>query len=93
MQGQVLPIVYDLLVNPITLQLNVLLVSSGSVNQTEYQVVQNADVSEDASSLQSKNGQSYWMHTVNYLIPTTIPPGQYNVGGRVYLGFVAHIFD
>jgi hypothetical protein len=78
-QGQTLPIVYDLLVNPIALSLNVYLVSSGSANVTEFTVVQNADITEDQSSLQTKNNQSYWEHTVNYLIPIWIPSGAYNV--------------
>lgn len=78
-QGQTLPIVYDLLVNPIALSLNVYLVSSGSANVTEFTVVQNADVTEDQSSLQTKNNQSYWEHTINYLIPIWIPSGAYNV--------------
>ncbi|KAH8552475.1 hypothetical protein BGW37DRAFT_519247 [Umbelopsis sp. PMI_123] len=78
-QGKTLPIVYDLLVNPINLQLSVYLVSSGSSNLTQLTISQNADVTEDTSSLQNKNGQSYWMHTINFVIPTTIPSGSYNV--------------
>ncbi|KAG2177428.1 hypothetical protein INT44_007939 [Umbelopsis vinacea] len=78
-QGKSLPVVYDLLVNPITLQLNVYLVYGGSGNVTQVAIAQNADVTEDASSLQNKNGQSYWEHSINYVIPSTVPAGPYNV--------------
>lgn len=78
-QGKTLPVVYDLLVNPVTLQLNVYLVYSGSGNVTQVTIAENAVVTEDAASLQSKNNQSYWEHAVNFAIPTTIPAGAYNV--------------
>ncbi|KAI8577856.1 hypothetical protein K450DRAFT_249585 [Umbelopsis ramanniana AG] len=78
-QGKALPVVYDLLVNPITLQMNVYLVYSGSGNGAQVTIAQNADVTVDASSLQNKNNQSYWEHSINFAIPTTIPPGTYNV--------------
>ncbi|CAM0140335.1 hypothetical protein VKS41_007036 [Umbelopsis sp. WA50703] len=81
-QGKTLPIVYDLLDNPIALQLNVLLVPSGSSSSSnggEVTIMQNADVSEDASSMHTVNNKSYWEHTINYSIPATLAAGSYNV--------------
>ncbi|KAJ2961264.1 hypothetical protein NQZ79_g3521 [Umbelopsis isabellina] len=80
-QGKTLPIVYDLLDNPIALELNVYLVPSGSSNgnSSEVTIKQNADISEDASSMHTQNNKTYWEHTINYPIPSTLAAGAYNV--------------
>jgi hypothetical protein len=59
--------------------MNVYLIYGGSGSVTQLTIAQNADVTQDASSLQNKNNQSYWEHSINFAIPTTIPAGTYNV--------------
>ncbi|KAG2173135.1 hypothetical protein INT43_004508, partial [Umbelopsis isabellina] len=79
--GKTLPIVYDLLDNPIALELNVYLVPSDSTNgnSSEITIKQNADISEDASSMHSQNNETYWEHTINFPLPSTLAAGAYNV--------------
>lgn len=94
-QGKTLPIVYDLLDNPTApdLELNVYLVPRASTNSSEVTIKQNADISEDASSMRTQDNETYWEHTINYPIPTTLAAGAYNVRGNTFcLSFLSLIF-
>ncbi|KAI8149960.1 hypothetical protein BJV82DRAFT_497804, partial [Fennellomyces sp. T-0311] len=76
--GQKLPITYVLLGDSSGIKLNIYLCPV-DVNATSVVIAQNADVSEDASSVVTIDNHTYWQHSYNHNIPQNAVPGSYKV--------------
>ncbi|KAI9256781.1 hypothetical protein EDC94DRAFT_565102 [Helicostylum pulchrum] len=78
--GQVLPCTIQLFENVMSdIQLSINLESAVSTNATTVIIAASVDVSKTTASAKSNGNVTYYEHSVNYKIPTTLIPGVYKV--------------
>ncbi|CAO3643179.1 unnamed protein product [Cunninghamella blakesleeana] len=82
--GQTLPCTYQLFQNVdtsgITLNINLVSATSPGGNATiNLPIATGADVSKTSASAKQSGNTTYYEHSINYPIPTTVIAGQYNV--------------
>ncbi|KAG0748588.1 hypothetical protein G6F57_002172 [Rhizopus arrhizus] len=77
--GRILPCTVDVFANvPSDIALSVSLTSTTNTS-ISYVITSTLDTSKTSDSFRTKNNVSYYEHSYNYNIPTTITPGTYNV--------------
>ncbi|KAI9308901.1 hypothetical protein BJ944DRAFT_259394 [Cunninghamella echinulata] len=80
--GQALPCTYQLFpqvdTSGITLTIN-LVAATGGANATNLVISTAADVSKTSASAKQNGNVTYYEHSINFPIPTTISAGSYNV--------------
>ncbi|KAI8047956.1 uncharacterized protein B0P05DRAFT_565044 [Gilbertella persicaria] len=77
--GQVLPCTIQLFENVVSdIALSISLTSVASSN-VSYTIASSVDTSKTSASAKQNGNVTYYEHSVNYNIPTTITPGAYNV--------------
>jgi hypothetical protein len=51
----------------------------GATNVTSFPIASTVDVSKSSDSMKRNGNLTYYEHSVNYQIPSTVPAGSYNV--------------
>lgn len=78
---QVLPCTYQLFQNVDTtgITMNINLVSAAAGSNTTLSIQANADMSKSSNSAKQNGNVTFYEHSINYLIPNTVVPGNYKV--------------
>ncbi|KAI8096787.1 uncharacterized protein BX664DRAFT_324829 [Halteromyces radiatus] len=78
---QILPCTYRIFqdVDTTGITLNIQLSSTAAGSNTTLVIATNADVSKSSNSANQNGNITYYEHSVNYNIPTTVTPGSYKV--------------
>ncbi|KAI9475441.1 MAG: hypothetical protein EXX96DRAFT_486705 [Benjaminiella poitrasii] len=78
--GQVLPCTIQLFENIVAdLALSITLQPATTGSNVTYTIASSVDTSRTAASAKQNGNTTYYEHSVNYNIPTTITPGSYKV--------------
>ncbi|KAI8332456.1 hypothetical protein BC941DRAFT_436754 [Chlamydoabsidia padenii] len=78
---QILPCTYQLFQNVDTsgITLNINLISTAAGSNVTLNIATNADMSKSSNSAKQNGNVTYYEHSNNYLIPSTVVPGNYKV--------------
>ncbi|KAG0172685.1 hypothetical protein DFQ30_009912 [Apophysomyces sp. BC1015] len=79
--GQVLPCTYQLFpdIDSSVLHLNIQLQGATPGSNVSLTIGTDVDVTKTAASVMHNGNITYYEHSINYQIPTTVTPGSYNV--------------
>ncbi|KAI8639523.1 hypothetical protein BD408DRAFT_421273 [Parasitella parasitica] len=78
--GQILPCTIQLFENVMSdIALSISLSSAATGSNLTYPIAASVDVSKTSASAKQNGNITYYEHSVNYNIPTTVVPGAYNV--------------
>lgn len=59
--------------------MNINLVSAAAGSNVTLNIATNSDMSKSSNSAKQNGNVTYYEHSVNYMIPTTVTPGDYKV--------------
>ncbi|ORZ23174.1 hypothetical protein BCR42DRAFT_319305 [Absidia repens] len=78
---QILPCTYQLFqdVDTTGITMNINLVSAAAGSNVSLPISTNSDMSKSSNSAKQNGNTTYYEHSVNYMIPTTVAPGDYKV--------------